>query len=220
MGCGGSKAKLKKPDIAELENGEQVEIAYKGGSELKKRVHIIMALKARLQQATFEKVGIEDYIEEAREKLSTSSEAVQRTKMNYKNLLTLTMERDADDLYNALTSNSREDKRVLIDVLTARTKWQLALITEAYERKYSVPLLKMIKENLKTSIGIFTGSNSELGRLLLLVATEQPERDAVLLTQNINDFDIIAEVKVIGFVSSSSCFLFIIFRRIGLAPVI
>ena len=196
MGCGGSKAK-QKSDIAELDNGEAVEISYKGGSEIKKRVHIVMALKERLQRATFEKCGIEDYIEEARNKLSTASEAVQRTKLEYRRLLNLTMERDADDLYNALTSNTKDDKRVLIDVLTARTKWQLALITEAYERKYSVPLLKMIKENLRTSIGIFTGSNSELGRLLLLVATEQPERDATLLTTNINDFEKIAEVCIL-----------------------
>lgn len=194
MGCGGSKAK-QKSDIAELDNGEEVAIDYKGGSEMKKRIHIIMALKTRLQRATYEKLGIEDYINESRNRLSNLSEQVQRTKLEYKRLLDQTMERDADDLYNALTSNTKDDKRVLIDVLTARTKWQLALITEAYERKYSVPLLKMIKENLRTSIGIFTGSNSELGRLLLLVATEQPERDAQLLTQNINDFDKIAEVS-------------------------
>eukprot|EP01032_Pedospumella_encystans_P021457 gene21457-24340_t len=194
MGCGGSKAK-KKSDIAEMEVGEEpLVIDYKGGSEVKKRIHIIMALKTRLQKATFEKLGIEDYIEESRNRLTSLSEQLHKSKLEYKRLLDFTMEQDADNLYNALTSNTRDDKRVLIDVLTARTKWQLALITEAYERKYSVPLLKMIKENLRTSIGIFTGSNSELGRLLLLVATEQPERDAQLLLQNINDFDKIAEV--------------------------
>lgn len=191
MGCGGSKA-AKKSDIVDP---DEVEIAYKGGSEVKKRVHTIMALKARLQKATYEKCGNEFHTTQMREQLSRSSEVVQAAKTEYQNLLNYAMERDADELYRALTSNSKADKIVLIDVLTARTKWQMSLITEAYERKHHVPLLKIIKENLRTSIGIFTGNNSDLGRLLLLVAMDQPERDAQLLTQHINNFDIITEVS-------------------------
>ena len=194
MGCGGSKAK-KKGDVVDPDDIGEVEIAYKGGSELKKRVHTIMALKTRYQRTMFEKCGIEFYIEQTREQLSRSSEVVHKAKEEYQTLLNEAMERDADELYRALTSNSKADKPVLIDVLTARTKWQMSLITEAYERKHHVPLLKIIKENLRTSMGLFTGSTSDLGRLLLLIATDQPERDAQLLHQHANNFDIICEVR-------------------------
>lgn len=193
MGCGGSKAK-KKSDVAEVPE-EEIEIAYKGGSEVKKRVHTIMALKTRLQRAVFEKCGVEAHIESSRDKLSKLSEGLVKAKEQYQFLLNYAMERDADELFRALTSSSSADKRVLIDVLTARTRWQLGLITEAYERKHHVPLLKIIKDNLRTSIGVFTGSNSDLGRLLLLVAMDQPERDAQLLQQHTTDFDKIIEVN-------------------------
>lgn len=193
MGCGGSKAK-KKSDVAQVDE-EEIEIAYKGGSEVKKRVHTIMALKTRLQRAVFEKCGVEAHIEESREKLTKLSEGLVKAKESYQFLLNYAMERDADELFRALTSSSSADKRVLIDVLTARTRWQLGLITEAYERKHHVPLLKIIKDNLRTSIGVFTGSNSDLGRLLLLVAMDQPERDSQLLQQHTSDFDKIIEVS-------------------------
>lgn len=194
MGCGGSKAK-KKSDVANLEPEEEIEIAYKGGSEVKKRVHTIMALKTRLQRAVFEKCGVEAHIEQSRERLTKLSEGLVKAKESYQTLLNYSMERDADELYRALTTSSTTDKRVLIDVLTARTRWQLQLITEAYERKHHVPLLKIIKDSLRTSIGIFTGSSSDLGRLLLLVAMDQPERDAQLLYQHTSDFDKIIEVR-------------------------
>jgi len=188
MGCGGSKAK-KKSDVLDLD--ENIEVDYKkGSSEVKKMVHTIMALKARLQVATFEKCGVEYTLSAMREQLSKSSGTVQKAKDDYLRLLNVAMERDADELFRALTSNSKADKIVLIDVLTARTKWQMNLITEAYERKHHVPLLKIIKENLRTSLGSITGA----GRLLLHLTMDQPERDAQLLQQHLSNFDIITEI--------------------------
>ena len=190
MGCGGSKAK-KKSDVVDLD--ENIEVDYKkGSSEVKKMVHTIMALKTRLQVATFEKCGIEYTLSVMREKLSNSSGTVQKAKDEYLRLLNVAMERDADELFRALTSNSKADKIVLIDVLTARTKWQMNLITEAYERKHHVPLLKIIKENLRTSLGSITGA----GRLLLHLTMDQPERHAQLLQQHLSNFDIITEVCI------------------------
>jgi hypothetical protein len=206
MGCGGSKGSRPKSDVVDPSSpgrgggggghydSDDVEIAYKGGSEVKKRVHTIMALKARLAKSTHERCGLEYHLEQMRGQLSRSSETVQRAKDEYLSLLNDAMERDADELFRALTTSSRADKMIMIDVLTARTRWQLNLITEAYEKKHHVPLLKIIKENLRTSMGLLTGSNSDLGRLLLLIAMDQPERDAQLLTQHLGNFDIITEV--------------------------
>jgi hypothetical protein len=194
MGCGGSKSKTRKGSGGDVVDVEDIEISYKGSSEIKKRVHTIMALKSRHQRAIWEKCGIEYYIEEGRTKLTELSETLLKSKESYNTLLGYAMEKDVDELYVALSSNSRADKKVLIEVLTTRTRWQMAIISETYEQKYGDPLIQKIKDNLRTSMGFFTGNNTDLGRLLLMVVTDQPERDAQLLLAHVNDFDIILEV--------------------------
>jgi hypothetical protein len=47
-------------------------------------------------------------------------------------------------------------------------------------------------------MGVFTGTSTDLGKLLLYIAMEQPERDAQLLTQHVNNFDIIVEVRILN----------------------
>ena len=195
---------MKKSDVPQVEDEFDLGTS-KTAAEVKKRVQAIMTLKNYRRRAIYEKCGVEHALAIARQKLTEFSEEQNKSKENYDFMLNYAMERDADDLFRALSSNSKEDKRVLIDVLTARTKWQLNLISEAYERKHNSPLLKKIKENLRTSMGIFTGNNTDLGRLLLLVAMDQPERDAQLLTTYINDFDKIIEVSQSTIQNNAQC---------------
>mmetsp|Transcript_3601 Transcript_3601/g.5585 ORF Transcript_3601/g.5585 Transcript_3601/m.5585 type:complete len:539 (-) Transcript_3601:148-1764(-) len=192
MGCGGSKDAAGDVSVpGELATNEsEVEINL---PDIKGRLKELTSVKLAHNLLLFEKYGIESVLAQCRDELSSLTMTQQKAKDGYEFLLQYAMERDADDVFRALQA-SQIDKRVLIDILTSRTKWQLEMIGNIYEKKHNVSLIREIQRNLRTSLGRLTGSQSGLGRLLLFVCTDQPERDGQLLTNHIKDMDIIIEI--------------------------
>ncbi len=96
-------------------------------------------------------------------------------------LMDITWERDADDIYNAFQKFST-DKSTLVKIIPARAYWQIALISEAFEKKYGMPLLEKVVNELTTLLGsLLTGSGTGLSKLLTYRILPQHERDAALI---------------------------------------
>ncbi len=96
-------------------------------------------------------------------------------------LMDVTWERDADDIYKAFQKFST-DKTILVKIIPARTYWQIALIGEVFEKKYGMPLLEKVVNELTTLLGsLLTGGGTGLSRLLTYRILPQRERDAALL---------------------------------------
>lgn len=208
MGCKGSKNDvLSNVDVIPSEAPEQPI----NMTEIKGKIAKLMGLKDIHKLVTYEKYGLERSIETAREKIVELSAQQMKMKENYDFLLKYSLQRDADDVYRAL-DGSHTDKRVLIEILTARTKWQLELICQYYEFKYNVPLLEEIRKNLKTALGRLTGSQTGLGQLMLYITTDQPERDARLLKLSLKDHELLIEVIL--------CHVYVSISQIHLIPYI
>jgi hypothetical protein len=195
MGCGGSKKSSDVMVPGDLENSHPEELNM---TEVKARVNELYQTKNENNEILLEKVGLDAMLNLCRDELSDLATQQQKSRDNYEFLLRYAMERDADDVYRALQS-SQIDKRVIIDILTARTKWQLDQISDIFQKKHNVPLISEIQKRLTKSL---TGSQSDLGKLLLYVCMEQPERDSYLLQHQIKDMGIIIEVS--SFFSDSS----------------
>lgn len=187
MGCSSSK---KNQDVAipgEIEAPVQPEELNM--NEVKKYLNDLYNTKELYNQSLLESYGLDSLLEKCREQLIELATTQQKSKDNYEFLLNYAMERDSDDVYRALQA-SNVDKRVLIDILTARPKWQLDRISELYEKKHKTPLIAEIQKQLKK----FTGSQSDLGKLLLNVCMEQPQRDSYLLNTHLKELDIVIEI--------------------------
>jgi hypothetical protein len=192
MGCGGSKKDvISNVDVVPPQGNEEPI----SNNEIKAQINKVMGLKDINKLVIYEKYGLDRSIELAREKLIGLTVSHQKVKDNYEFLLNYAMERDADDVHRAL-HGTHTDKRVLIDILTARTKWQLELIGVVYERKHNIPLLEDVKNTLRTSLGRLTGTQTGLGQLMLYITTDQPERDGRLLQQCIKDHELLIEVRI------------------------
>ena len=191
MGCQGSKNDIQDSQVpAELDTDGVCEAS---STAMKAKAKELAALKAAYNEVSFEKYGLEKMVQDVREELMSVTGVYTKAKEDYDFLLRYALERDADDVYRALQGNNI-DKSVLIDILTARTKWQLELICTYYQEKHGESLIQEIQKKLKTSLGVLTGSQSGLGRLLLWVCTDQPERDAQLLDTYHKDTEVIIEV--------------------------
>jgi hypothetical protein len=162
-------------------------------SEVRVLLDRLGELHKELTTLTCEKYGIQYSLDTYQRKLVELTSDQSNAKAKYLNLLNQALDRDVDDVHKALNSQQIE-KRILIDILTARSKWQIDLIAQIYDRKYHIPLFHQVRESLTTSMGRFTGSQTELGRLLKYMTTEQPERDGRLLKSFIADADGIVEV--------------------------
>jgi hypothetical protein len=192
MGCAGSKSDVQEPDLAP--GDIEVDIASDSSiSQLKAKIKELEKLKMHHNELLFEQAGVTKMLDDTRDELLSATTVEAKAKEDYNFLLRYAMERDADDVYRAMQNTL--DKQVLIDILTARTKWQLELISNLFEQKHGVQLKKEMQRNLTT----LTGNQTGLGRLLLWVSTDQPERDAQVLSTHIKDMDVIIEVSFVVF---------------------
>lgn len=209
MGCANSKVPSDYNEIVVVQNKVSSQSSSSSAlsplkieeeiidlNEVNELIQHFMLLTNDIKKLNNEKYGIQKTIDIYQKKLIQTTEEQNNSKNKYQNLLQKVVDKDVDDVYRALTSQ-QVDKRVLINILTARPKWHIALIADSYEKIYGVQLFRQIRENLKTQLGRLTGSKTGLARLLQLITTDQPERDAKLLKNSINDIDVILEVSII-----------------------
>ena len=213
MGCTGSKKPqndvLSPSDIEVPLPPEELNM-----NEVKKYLNDLSTTKDLYNQSLLESYGLDSLLEKCREQLIELATTQQKSKDNYEYLLNYVMQRDSDDIYRALQS-SNIDKRVLIEILTARPKWQLDRIAELYEKNHHTSLIGEIQKQLKK----FSGSQSELGKLLLNVCMEQPQRDSYLLNTHLKELDIIIEVSFLLLFFLIFFFSFYISRLLQLVPI-
>ena len=89
-------------------------------------------------------------------------------------------ELDAQDIKKACKTFGGSDKDALVDILTARTGWQIRLIAKSYFDQYKSFMHKDLESAF---IGLLGLGKSNLCRLVLLRAMELDMRDAVLLRE-------------------------------------
>jgi hypothetical protein len=187
MGCSGSK----QEENALLPSAVPSEVVELNMNEVKAKLNDLYLVKESYHALLLEQYGLNSLLEKCREQLTELANTQLKSKENYEFLLNYVIERDCDDLYRALQSSSSVDKRILIDILTARPKWQLDRIGAVYEKKYQIQLINEIQKHLKK----FSGAQSDLGKLLLNICMEQPQRDSHLLYTHMKEFDVIVEVS-------------------------
>jgi uncharacterized protein YukE len=124
-----------------------------------------------------EKYGVTAIIDDEREKLVAIMLKKDRLAQERAPFMARVWERDADDIYQAFQKFSA-DKSTIVNILCARTYWQINEIARVFESKYNTPLLEKV---VSTMIGVLTGSGTGLSKLLTYRILPQPERDAALL---------------------------------------
>lgn len=135
----------------------------------------------RIKPLLAEKYGIAAMIEEEREKLMPVLVKKDDLYKQRQPFMEKTWERDADDIHKAFSKFST-DKSILVNILCARTYWQIDCIAEVYERKYNAPLLQKVVNEMTTMLGsLLTGSGTGLSKLLTYRILPQGERDAAIL---------------------------------------
>lgn len=163
-------------------------------SEIQELLHQLKDLKDELKFLIYEKYGVQRSVDIIQRKLLELSTEQTNSKNKYQNLLTKVVEKDVEELYRGLNS-STVDKRILIEVLTARPRWHITMIAETYERQYNVPLFLQIREKVTSQFGKLIGSKTGLSKLLEYMTTDQPERDGKFLQLAINELDFLLEVS-------------------------
>mmetsp|Transcript_6253 Transcript_6253/g.5586 ORF Transcript_6253/g.5586 Transcript_6253/m.5586 type:complete len:600 (+) Transcript_6253:141-1940(+) len=137
--------------------------------------------KISLEPLFNEKYGLQAILDEERERLIGLISKKESLLSERDSLLVYTWERDADDIYRAFGKFSL-DKTTLVNIIINRTKWQMKLINDCFERKYGRTLLEFIVNEMTTMIGtLATGGNTGLSKLLTYRIMSQPERDAAFL---------------------------------------
>jgi hypothetical protein len=214
MGCANTKVPSEYPDVI-LSQERNIQMTLPQEEPIEPIVSIeetqdilnhLLVKREEYQILTYEKYGVQRTLDVYQEKLCQIISDQNNSKIKYQGLLLRVVERDVDNVYRALTSQQVE-KRVLIDILTARPKWHIAMIADSYEKQYNVQLFRQIRENLTTQFGKITGAatKTDLGRLLQLITTDQPERDGKLLRNNQTDPDGLMEVRFFSFLSIHDC---------------
>jgi hypothetical protein len=189
MGCTSSKQQENALIPSSSTPSEVIELNM---NEVKAKLNDLYLIKESYHTLLLEQYGLDSLLEKCREQLIELANTQLKSKENYEFLLNYVIERDCDDLYRALQAASGSvDKRILIEILTARPKWQLDRISAVYEKKYSIQLISEITRHLKK----FSGAQSDLGKLLLNICMEQPQRDSHLLYTHIKESDVIVEVR-------------------------
>jgi hypothetical protein len=165
-------------------------------------IHYLMTelkkLREEMKLLTYEKYGVQSALDVCQQKLVELTGDQNTSKSKYQTLLSKVIERDVEEVSRALNSQNVE-KGALIQILTARPRWHIALIAEEYQRQFDSPLSLQIREKLTTQFGKLTGSKTGLGKLLEYITTEQPERDGKLLKFAIGDLDLLLEVALLPF---------------------
>jgi Annexin len=142
-----------------------------------------------------ERKGVSVMMIEQREKLHKLLSRKEELIEQRAPLMDACWELDADIIFEAFNSGFTVDKGALIDVLANRTRWQINLISDVFERKYDKALKVQILSQMTTLFGsLVTGSQTNLCKLLIYRILEQPERDGTLMKDYISDQDVICEL--------------------------
>lgn len=163
-------------------------------TELRELTQRLSSVKESLRLLTYEKYGVQKTLDVAQEQLLELTTEQEGLKTTYQGLLRRVVERDVEDISNALSPPSL-DKKVLLEILTNRPTWHVTMISEAYQRRHSVPLSLRIRETLTSQFGKLTGSKTGLSHLLEYITTDQPERDGRFLKAALGDLDLLLEVS-------------------------
>eukprot|EP01038_Epipyxis_sp_PR26KG_P011047 gene11047-14832_t len=200
MGCGKSKNdvieanNINAPvEFKEFQDNSKPDVIRKGINDLYK---ILATRRDAMKPLLAEKYGLNALVEEERalliERLGVK-DALLKTRDP---LLAQIWERDAIEINGAFQKYAT-DKATLVRILCARPKWQIALISSVYEKKYGMTLLEHCVNDLTTLLGkILSGSGTGLSKLLIYRIMDQPARDAALMRDfsdgmSLNDEDLL-----------------------------
>ena len=198
MGCTSSKddfSALAPGEIPQLKGKEAERAVKRMKAEIETIVAYINEQKDAMKPLILERNGVNVMLTEQREKLMKLLARKEALFNERAPLMEVVWERDADVIYEAFNSGFTIDKSALIEVLANRTRWQINLIAEVYEKKYNLSLIYQIISSMTTLFGsLVTGSQTNLCKLLIYRILNQRERDAALLKDYINDPDVICEI--------------------------
>ncbi len=139
------------------------------------------ARRDKIKPLLAEKYGINALIDDEREKLVGILQKKEQLYNERQPFMEKLWERDADDLHKAFQKFST-DKSMLVNILCARTYWQIEEIGKKYQQKYGQSLLERVINEMTTLLGsILTGSGTGLSKLLTYRILPQAERDAAIL---------------------------------------
>lgn len=184
MGCTGSKSGAVANPNNPLEFVPK-DIQDARPAQLRKDItekfKIYVEKRDKLKPLLAEKYGLTAIIDEQREKLIQKLSQKEEIVQQRKKLMDKTWERDADEIFKAF-SKFQTDKTVLVNILCARTYWQISEISAIFQKKYQVTLISKVVNELTTVLGtLLTGSGTGLSKLLTYRILPQHERDAALL---------------------------------------
>jgi regulator of replication initiation timing len=116
-----------------------------------------------------EKKGLDVLLNEQKEKLARLLAKKEELLQQRAPLMEAVWESDADIIYESFNEGFTVNKNALVDVLANRTKWQVDLIADVFEKKYNVPLQQQISSKLSSTMGsLVAGSNKYLCKLIRL----------------------------------------------------
>jgi len=202
MGCKGSKGVREMdgpPSLSSLNElpeskGEKQDATLR--AKLKQEMMDILAamkeLKLNVRTSEQEKQGLTSTIEELRTKLVITISNKDRLKEEREEFMNQIWTLDADDIKKACKSFGGSDRDSLVDILTARTGWQIREIAGFYEQKYKSKMHKDLENAFKG----FLGGKSGLCRLILLRAMEPDTRDATLLREYSSGLSLVDEYLI------------------------
>jgi hypothetical protein len=199
MGCAHTKVPVDYDHVVVLQEKVHNIIPTPQGddhvdlSEIHEMLAELKKLREEMKILTYEKYGVQSALDVCQQKLVELTGDQNTSKNKYQTLLSKVVERDVEEIHRAL-SLQNIDKNALIEILTARPKWHITKITEAFERQFDSPLSLQIREKLTTQFGKLTGSKTGLGRLLEFITTEQSHRDGKFLKAATGDLDLLLEV--------------------------
>jgi hypothetical protein len=147
--------------------------------DVQKQYEIFSEKRKNVKPFLYEKYGLNLLVTEEKANLLTLLDKKEGLFNRRSKLLEKIWEHDADDINNLL--NEKLEKTSLINILCRRTYWQIMEISNTYEKKYNCKMTDSVMKQLVTVVGIVTGQNTNLSKLLTFRLLPQPERDSTLL---------------------------------------
>lgn len=158
MGCRGSKDGVKGDNPLEFVAKDLKDVRPdKLRKDITELFAIYTAKRDKMRPLLAEKYGISAFTDEERERLVPLLTEKEKLFSERQPLMDRVWDRDAEELHRAF-SKFQTDKSVLVNILCARTYWQIKAIGQVYERKFGHPLLAKVVSDLTTVLGsLLTG---------------------------------------------------------------
>lgn len=149
--------------------------------EISKLLEVMRTLKTDRYKFTMLLEGLRINNAEYNAKVLKLKDEVSAAKAIRRNYLDHLYERDADDIRRACEGFG-VDKSALVSIINNRTDEQLECVNSEYQSKYGSSLIKVLESELTSATGgVFTGSLSDMGTLLVNRLSPPAERDARLI---------------------------------------